>query len=686
MKVLLSWIREFVDVTESAEEIGRRLSLRGLALEGLEPQGDDWLLDFDVTANRPDCMSIAGIAREIAVVFGQPFREPHVRLADAVRSHTAAPGATPALPIRIDAPDLCRRYVGATAEVTIGPSPQWLADRLAACGVRPISNVVDITNYVLLELGHPMHAFDHDRLAGPAIVVRCAADGETMTTLDGKSRALRGDMLVIGDARRACAVAGVMGGADSEVHAGTRRIVLEAAWFKPQSVRATSKALGLRSEASMRFERGADLTAATVAMARACELLEQTGAGRLTAPFIDVYPAPYAPAAVHLARPRIEGLLGMAVPEAEVERILTGLGFTATRTGDGWTVTAPGWRVDQHRDVDLIEEIGRHFGFEHLPSTFPGVQQAPAPSDPRIARDQRARRLALARGFSEAISFAFIDARHAAPFLAGAAPVALANPLSETFAVMRPSLLPGLLAAVSHNRRHGRRDVQLFEVGTRFSPAGESRAIALAWTGLATADHWSGQRRDVDFFDLKGVVEQLADAFDAPLTFDLPDSDSLASAVLVPGRAATLRLAGTAVGVLGQVTPAVCDGHDMPGQEPTLVAELDLDALSRESGALRMARPLPRFPAAVRDVALLIDEHLSAAQVRGTILADAPETLVSVVEFDRYQGKGIPEGKISLALRLTYQSHERTLTDAEVEAANNDVVGVLSTSLGAVRR
>lgn len=436
----------------------------------------------------------------------------------------------------------------------------------------------------------------------------------------------------------------------------------------------------------MRFERGADLTAATVAMARACELLEQTGAGRLTAPFIDVYPAPYAPAAVHLARPRIEGLLGMAVPEAEVERILTGLGFTATRTGDGWTVTAPGWRVDQHRDVDLIEEIGRHFGFEHLPSTFPGVQQAPAPSDPRIARDQRTRRLALARGFSEAISFAFIDARHAVPFLVGAAPVALANPLSETFAVMRPSLLPGLLAAVSHNRRHGRRDVQLFEVGTRFSPAGESRAIALAWTGLATADHWSGQRRDVDFFDLKGVVEQLADAFDAPLTFDLPDSDSLASAVLVPGRAATLRLAGTAVGVLGQVTPAVCDGHDMPGQEPTLVAELDLDALSRESGALRMARPLPRFPAAVRDVALLIDEHLSAAQVRGTILADAPETLVSVVEFDRYQGKGIPEGKISLALRLTYQSHERTLTDAEVEAANNDVVGVLSTSLGAVRR
>lgn len=686
MKVLLSWIREFVDVADSAEEIGRRLSLRGLALEGLEVQGDDWLLDFDVTANRPDCLSVAGIAREIAVEFQQPFRDPHARLANEIGARTASRDAVPAIPIRIDAPDLCRRYVGAVAEVRIGPSPQWMADRLTACGIRPISNVVDITNYVLLELGHPMHAFDHDRLAGPAIVVRRATPQEPLTTLDGKARTLLPDMLVIGDAARVCAVAGVMGGADSEVHADTTRIVLEAAWFKPQSVRATSKTLGLRSEASMRFERGADLTAATVAMARAGELLEQTGAGRITGTFVDVYPEPSAPPSVHLVQSRIAGLLGMDVADADVERILTGLGFDAIRGDDGWMVTPPGWRIDQHRDVDLIEEIGRHFGFEHLPSTFPGVQQAPAPSDPRIVRDQRARRIALARGFSEAISFAFIDARHAMPFLAGAAPVALANPLSETFAVMRPSLLPGLLAAVSHNRRHGRRDVQLFEVGTRFSPSGESRAIALAWTGLATADHWSGHRRDVDFFDLKGVVEHLAEVFEAPLSCGLPAPDDLAAAVLTPGRAATLRLAGIPVGLLGQVTAAVCAGHDMPGHEATFVAELDLDAVSRLGGALRMAQPLPRFPAAVRDVALLLDEHLSAAEVRGTILSEAPETLVSVVEFDRYQGTGIPDGKVSLALRLTYQSRERTLTDVEVDTATDDVVRALHTSLGAVRR
>ena len=497
MKVLLSWIRELVDIDESAEAIGRKLSVRGLALEGLEPAGTDTLMDFDVTANRPDCLSMAGIAREIAVVYDRPFTEPSERLRSAVEASTASSGA-PALPITIEAPDLCGRYVGAVADVSVAPSPAWMAERLTACGVRPISNIVDITNYVLLELGHPMHAFDHARLAGPAIVVRRARTGERIRTLDNQTRTLADDMLVIADAERAQAIGGVMGGGDSEVSSPTTRIVFEAAWFKPQSVRATSRKLGLRTEASMRFERGADITAPVVAMARAAELLQQLGAGAVTAPFIDAYPAVHQPTTLFLAQPRIAGLLGMSVPDDEVLRILTALGFRVAPAKGGWNVTAPAWRVDMHRDVDLIEELGRHHGFEHLPVTFPGVQQAPAPSDPRIARDARARRLALASGFSEAISFGFIEARHAEPFLGGDLPVALANPLSEKFAVMRPSLVPGLVEAVSHNRRHGRRDIQLFEIGTRFSPRGEARVLALAWTGLATPDHWSGNRRDAD--------------------------------------------------------------------------------------------------------------------------------------------------------------------------------------------
>ena len=656
-------------------------------------------------------------SREIATVYGLPFHSPAERWggrlpgqsdgvagsagagvagsagADAAGSAGADAGwsagasAPAALPITIELPDLCPRYVGALAEVAVGPSPAWLADRLAACGVRPISNIVDITNYVLLELGQPMHAFDHARLAGPAIVVRAARPGERLTTLDGKARVLDPDMLVIADAERAAAIGGVMGGADSEVGPTTRRIVFEAAWFKPSSVRATSRRLGLRTEASMRFERGADISAPIAAMARACDLLREIGAGAPLGPVIDVYPRPHRAVTLHLPRPRIRGLLGMDVPDDAVLRILTALGFGVTAAQDGWSVTAPPWRVDVHRDVDLVEELGRHHGFEHLPTTFPGVQQAPAPPDPRIARDARARCVALASGCSEAISFAFIEARHAAPFLGSDAPVGLANPLSEKFAVMRPSLVPGLVEAVSHNRRHGRRDIQLFEIGTRFSPRGEARAIALAWTGLATPDHWSGGRRDVDFFDVKGVAEQLASLFGVTLTTWPPPEGSVAAGVLAPGRACVVQAGDRTVGWLGELLAAIANDHDVPAGDAVYVAEIDLDALSAAGGGeTTHARPLPRFPTAVRDIAMLLDESLSAATVRGTIQSEAPETLVSVVEFDRYQGKGIPDRKVSLALRLTFQSGERTLTDPEVDAATTAVVDLLARQFGAIRR
>jgi len=455
--------------------------------------------------------------------------------------------------------------------------------------------------------------------------------------------------------------------------------VLEAAWFKPQSVRATSKTLGLRSEASMRFERGADLTAATVAMARAGELLEQTGAGRITGTFVDVYPEPSAPPSVHLVQSRIAGLLGMDVADADVERILTGLGFDAIRGDDGWMVTPPGWRIDQHRDVDLIEEIGRHFGFEHLPSTFPGVQQAPAPSDPRIVRDQRARRIALARGFSEAISFAFIDARHAMPFLAGAAPVALANPLSETFAVMRPSLLPGLLAAVSHNRRHGRRDVQLFEVGTRFSPSGESRAIALAWTGLATADHWSGHRRDVDFFDLKGDLQRVV----APLaltTRALADEHP----ALHPGRSAEILINGRVAGVIGELHPRLVQSLEL--SSAPIVAECMLEAVS----SLPMPAPYEpsRFPPVSRDLALVVGESTPAGAVLERLnrlknQLKQGSWITNVKCFDEYRGKGLSEKEKSLAFRFILQSPAETLQDADVDQLMAEIVNVMQTDFAA---
>jgi phenylalanyl-tRNA synthetase beta chain len=692
MKVPLSWIREFVDVKASAEEIGALMGLRGLPLESLEyrpalseqgeSKGDDAVLDFEVTANRPDCMSVIGIAREIATAYDLPLNPNAVA--------TLKPNG--AVPIAIEDPELCGRYVGATADVTIGPSPKWMQDRLAMCGVRPISNIVDITNYVLLELGHPMHAFDAAKLRGSEIRVRRAKQGESIRTLDGKARALSGDMLVIADAERAEAIGGVMGGADSEVTSATRQIVFEAAWFNPSSVRATSKKLSLKTEASMRFERGMDVTAPPRATARALQLLEQIGAGKATGGITDAYPTPFSPKTMRLDRARIGGLLGMDVPDASVERILTSLGFEiskpqarspqARKPSEGWDVIPPPWRVDMHRQVDLIEEVGRHYGFEHLPSTFPGVEQAPPPSDPRIARDRRVRTALLGMGFSEAITLAFIEAQAAEPFLQGSAAVTLANPLSEKFAVMRPSLLPGLVDVLSHNRRHGRPDVRVFEIGTRFTPAGETRGAAFAWMGLGTPDHWSGARRPVDFSDIKGVVEQLASLASVPVTFA-----EVERTFLVRGRAANILINGQVIGGLGQLSPEIGEARDLPAASEVYIAELNLDAVTAASPIeTRRASPLPRFPFVVRDVSILVSNSLSAETVRVTIRSAAPDTLVQVREFDRYEGKGVPDGKVSLSFRLTFQSPERTLTDDEVSAAMTTIVTALKQVHGAEQR
>ena len=696
MKVPLSWVREFVDVKASAEDIGTLMGVRGLALEGLDPQGNDVVMDFDVTANRPDLLSVIGIAREIAAAYKVPLNNPPEGGHHAGGYH-AHWKPDQSIPITIEEPDLCGRYIGATADVTIGPSPQWMQDRLSACGVRPISNIVDITNYVMLELGQPMHAFDFDKMRGGRVIVRRARPGEKMTTLDGKPRVLSPEMLVIADADNAEDIGGVMGGQSSEITAQTTRVVFEAAYFTPSQIRTTSKALGIKTEASTRFERGMDRTAPPRAIMRALELVQATGAGKPTGAITDVYPRPHAAKTLRLEPDRIAGLLGMNVPDDAVTTILHSLGFETVacqapdRRGQAcWEVIPPPWRIDIHRQVDLIEEVGRHYGFEHLPATFPGVEQAPPPSDARIARDRKVRTALLGMGFSESITFAFVEAAAAEPFAGSEPPVVIANPLSEKFAVMRPSLLPGLVDAVSHNHRHGRADVRLFEIGTRFSPRGETRGAGFVWTGLATTEHWSGARRAADFFDMKGVVEQLcalmlgtarAAPSDAHVSFA-----EIEAPYLVPGRAASVILDTAVIGVFGQLSPAVADARELTADE-VYVGELDLDALTKAAPSeTKRTVPLPRFPSVVRDVSILVADTLSAATVRGTIRSAAPDTLIQVREFDRYQGKGVPQGSVSLSFRLTFQSPERTLTDEEVQAAMQRIIDTLTKELHAVQR
>jgi phenylalanyl-tRNA synthetase beta chain len=669
VRIVHEWLSELVDVPADVETVAREISLRGFEVASIE----DGVIDFEITANRPDCLNHLGIAREAAVIWHAPLKPPRVQYGDK----------GPALPVTIDAPDLCPRYAAQIFEVTVGPSPDWLARRLEAAGVRPINNVVDVTNYVMLELGQPMHAFDLHRLAGGRLVIRRAHAHETLRTLDGVDRTLDPEMLVIADESRAVAIGGVMGGRDSEIGPGTTQMVLESAYFAAASVRRTSKRLGLRTEASVRFERGADIQGPVIGLARASSLLQQIGAAR-PGLMVDVYAVP-RPAAELVLRPaRIPRVLGMDVPAPAVDRILSGLGFGTRIREDGcWAVDVPSFRIDVTREIDLIEEVGRHHGFDHLPVTFPVLAAAQPPVDAVIDRERRLRGLLTAAGLSESMTFAFIERSAAAPFGEdGFEPAALANPLSEKFAVLRPSLLPGLIDSVSHNRRRGLKDVRLFELGRRFAARGESRALGLAWTG-GTDVHWSQPQRAVDFYDIKGVVDLTLGALGLR---DLEYAPA-ARGYLTAGRGAEVRAKGQLVAVVGQLDGRLAERRGLPAGEAVYLAEIALDDVASLIGDVELrAESLPRFPAIVRDVSILVDEALPAAVVRGTIRSAAPETLVSIVEFDRYQGKGVPEGRVSLSLRLTFRSPDRTLTDAEVEAAMASIVAALEAEHAAQRR
>jgi phenylalanyl-tRNA synthetase beta chain len=678
VRIVLEWLSELVRVPGDAESIAREISLRGFEVATVET-GSLPVIDFEITANRPDCLSHIGLAREASTIWNFPVQMPNM----------TRPAAGPAEPvkIRLDAPEMCPRYCAQLFEVSVGHSPVWLARRLEAAGVRPINSIVDVTNYVMLELGQPMHAFDLERLTGRTLVIRAARSGERLVTLDGVDRRLEGDMLVIADAEQAVAIGGVMGGLDSEIGPSTRLIALESANFNPRSVRRTSKRLGLKTEASVRFERGGDINAPPAGVARAAALLHQIGGGRPVGDLIDCYPTEMRPRQVGLRAQRIAAILGMEVPPSHVARILESLGFDVHGGEPAWSIGVPSFRVDVTREIDLIEEVARHYGFDRLPASFPALS-APQPApDRQVETDRRVRQVLGAAGFSEAVTFAFVEREAALPFCEpGVEPAGIANPLSEKFAVLRPSLLPGLLDCCVHNRRRERKDVRLFETGSRFTTEGEGRSAAFVWSGAAAGPHWSGAERPVDFFDAKGVVEQVCGGFGIDAEFlpiELPS--------LVPGRAAEVRLphddSRRPLGIVGQVRPAVAEIRGFPGGEEVFVAEIDLVLVAGKAiGDDRHVRSLPRFPSIVRDISIIVDEVLPAAAVRGTIRAAGPETLKEIVEFDRYHGKGVPEGRVSLSLRLTFRATDRTLTDQEAQDATERIVEALRASHRAERR
>jgi phenylalanyl-tRNA synthetase beta chain len=462
-------------------------------------------------------------------------------------------------------------------------------------------------------------------------------------------------------------------------------------------VRRTSKRLALKTEASSRFERGADINQPVVALQRAAWLMELLGTGRVSEPIVDRYPRVRQPLRLHLRRARLALLLGTSVADREVERILRRLGLEVTSDPDGWHVLVPTFRVDLSREADLIEEVGRHHGFDNLAPTFPAVTRPPPPPDPRIDRDRLVRRVLTAAGLSEAVTFGFIEANVAERFAPGhdtAGLVGIANPLSAKFDMLRPSLIPGLIDSIGHNRRYGRRDVGLFEIGSRFlKPSGETRGVGIGWTGAARPGHWAGGEREADFFDIKGVVERLCSALDVAVRCEATDAS-----FLVPGRAASVVAEGgrdgeRSLGIIGEASAHILELHGLPRQDRVLIAELDLDALWRAGGRRREAgdrvEPLPRYPFVVRDLSIVVADTLPAEIIRGTIQAAGsrtPAPLVAVSFFDRYQGKGVASGAVSVSVRLTFQAPDRTLTDVEVQNSIEAIVAALVREHGAAQR
>jgi len=647
---------------------------------------DDVVLELELTPNRADCFSMLGVAYEVAAILNRSVTLPPEEVPEEGEP------AAEAVRVAIEAPEHCYRYAARLVRgVRIGPSPQWLQNRLMAAGIRPINNVVDVTNYVMLEYGQPLHAFDYAALTGGNIVVRLARNGERLVTLDDEERILDGQTLLITDGTKAVGIAGVMGGANSEVRDSTTDVLLESAYFVPASVRRTSRRLGIRSEAALRFEKGVDPNRVIPALNRAARLLAELAGGRVAPGVVEAVVRTEKPRVITVRPQRVNDLLGTALDEAEMRAVFQRLGFAVEARPDGTlAVTVPTRRMDVTTEIDLVEEVARLVGYDNIPTTM----IAGSTTAGRLTRVQalrrRVRRLLRQAGLSEAVTYSLTDpgrAARVAPLRDGVRPIALAMPMSEERSVLRTTLVPHLLDAVAYNRARKNEDVRLFEIGRVFwteeatlTRLPEERLlVAAALTGHALPVHWAEKRQKVDFYHAKGVVEFLLKELGiGGVTFQ-----PVTWAGLHPGRTARVAVGQTVVGYVGQLHPEVQKAWDLA---ETYVFELDLDALLDLADPARRFVPLPKVPAVLRDLAVVVDRDVPAAALEAVIRETGGAILEAVTLFDVYTGDPIPEGQKSVAFSLVFRDPARTLTDEEVAAAHGRIVAALERAYGAKLR
>ena len=636
----------------------------------------DTLLEVSLTPNRGDCLSMIGIAREVAALTGKALHVPIPELHEGRNSVEAF------VRVSVRDPDLCPRYSARLITgIQIGPSPLWLRTRLERAGVRAINSVVDVTNYVMLEYGQPLHAFDYDLLEGGEIVVRRAASGEGFVTLDGAERQLDSDTLMICDAARPIAIGGIMGGLNSEIRENTARVLLESAYFTPVGIRRTSTALGLQTESSYRFERGVDPEGVLAASRRAASLIAELAGGEVAQGVIDRYPVPVHRIEITVRLPRANALLGLQLKQEEVEDILRRLNIEIKEhRGDAWKAVPPSYRGDITREIDLIEEIGRLHGYDRIPVETPQMSILPGRQSSQAALIDQVTDTLIGLGFYEVITYSFVSL-HSLQSLAlppddpRLHPLILRNPLAEAQSVMRTTLLPGLLETVGYNLSHANRDIKIFEARAIYCPrAGdklpeERRVLAGALIGATAGHGWNSPRQEVDFYYAKGCVERILAELHTPLpTF----TGSQGTAYVHPGKGAVVQVADKAIGVLGELHPHVAEAFGLPAG--VFIFELDLAALSDGYLQAITFTPLPRFPAVARDVAVAVDERITIDELMHIIRGVGSTVIESVEIFDCYQGDPIPAGRKGLAFRIQYRSLERTLTDDEVNGFHQEVL------------
>lgn len=678
MRIPIEWLKEFVAFTISPEALCNRLTMAGFEVEAMEKMGEDTVIEVNVTPNRPDCLSILGIAREVSALLNLPLKFPDHNVKEDLKECEVS--------VEITDEALCCRYTGRVIkDVEIGASPEWMKKRLEKCGQRPINSVVDITNYVLLELGHPLHAFDMDELYEKKIKVQRAGHESKaalkITTLDGIERKLHGDSLLILDADKPVAIAGIMGGIDAEVNENTHNIFLEGAYFQPASIRKTAKLLGLKTESSYRFERGTDIGLLEKALDRAAFLIAGIAGGKVSRK-TDIYSGPFKPPVITVRYQRVNKILGTAITEDEMLLIMQRLNLPAERHADFFIVTPPSYRTDLQDEIDIIEELVRLYGYEKIPVTIPKTGLSREVKDKKYRYVFAIKESLRNSGFTEAINYSFMsnavcDMFNISPDDPRSRSLVLRNPINTEEAQLRTFIVPSLLQNLSYNISMGNRDVRLFETSRVFInnndtlPDEEHHLGALYYKEKAQSI-W--KEEIPDFYMVKGAVEALMDE----LRIHDYRFEVSAEPFLHPGQASDIIVSGERLGFFGVVHPDINERLALKVKKEILIMEMNIDRLTALIPSTVNYVSLLKYPHIDRDIALLVDEALPSAAVLYHVKAYASELVEEVFLFDFYKGKNIPEGKKSLAFTIRYRSQDRTLTDSEIEDIHAGLVNYIT--------